>query len=166
MNTIVDQLLDFYEDHKCPGLGVCAHDYCLALHLINSRYQPQSEEPKEIHDKKASFTYFITFTKKPDVSNDYWFSRLCKQLERKFVKSFEVSIEHPDTNIHAHALIHSTEFIRKRHFESFPGHVDLKKILRDNGVRDYISKENKIFTDIINLKRFYDSSQAISPHST
>lgn len=114
--------------------------------------------------RHARYTYLITFTKRPEVSSDYWFSRLVKQLERKFVISFKASLEHVNSNLHAHVVVQSTQFLKKQHFSSFPGHVDIKKIIKDNGVYSYISKENKIFDDIISLKNFYGriSSEKLS----
>lgn len=169
MNTIVDRIVESYEPHDCPGTELCTHDFCLNLSLWNTWNQPKDSEPPPLPEqKKQKKQFLVTFTKDPKVTTDHWFSRLCKQLQRKFVKRFQCSLEHLDSNIHAHVVIRSDEYLRKRHFAAFPGHVDCRTVRTDNGVSDYISKENKIFDDIIKLREFYSNavSQEVSSSST
>lgn len=97
-------------------------------------------------------TYFITFTTKPGVKRDKWIKRLRFELSRKYVKSFEMCIEHEDTNLHAHVLLSSDRYLkRKKHFKTYLntfGTVDIQKVVKDNGLHSYLEKEGEAITDV------------------
>ena len=111
---------------------------------------------RDVPIMSESRPYLLTLTRDPSVTKDYWFKRVCGVLSRKFVVSFQASLEHINENIHCHVYCHSSKYLRKRDFQKFPGFVKIDKITKDNGITDYISKENKIFTDIITLQEFYN----------
>lgn len=100
---------------------------------------------------KNNHTYFITFTKAKDVSDDTFIKRLKFELKRKFVKSFKCVIEHKDSNIHAHVLLDSNKHLKKDTFKTYiksVGLIDLKNAKFDNGITEYMEKENKIFENV------------------
>lgn len=99
--------------------------------------------------------YILTFTRNPNSRKNLkqWYERILKELKRKTYKCNALAIEHPDSNIHCHAIIDSSKPISHTLFEVFKrdyGNIDLKRINIDNGVTDYIAKE----TDPITLEQF------------
>lgn len=95
--------------------------------------------------------YLLTFTTRPDArdSIDAFQKAVEHQLSRAAFLSASYSIEHPETNLHAHAIVHSNRYLQgNKDFAVFTkhyGHVDVKAIRIDNGVEAYIGKESPIF---------------------
>ncbi len=156
-------LLDCYlenfsedEDTLCSHLALCNDTIC--SYLWWRRTNPITDTPPPlpmIASNTGSHRYLLTLTYDPKVTKVYWFSRLLSTLQRKFINSFECALEHLDSNLHAHAYVLSSKHLRKRDFSKFPGFIKIDKITKDNGIMDYISKENKIFTSITELRSHY-----------
>lgn len=106
--------------------------------------------------------YLITFTRNPNsrFSLEEWLKRIKKEVLRKCFSEQYCSLEHPESNIHIHAIVSSNKPISKSLFYVFNdryGFVDVRRINVDNGVLDYIEKElpgSKNAMDISEFKKF------------
>lgn len=118
--------------------------------------------------KKASrrqysdFSYLITFTRNPNsrYSLHDWKKRIAKEVSRKTFSQQHLTIEHPDTNIHVHAVVKANKAISNTLFKVFSrdyGWVDVRRIRTDNGVLDYIAKELPEGQNPQNLQDFISS---------
>jgi len=92
------------------------------------------------------YKYLLTFTRNPNsrYSIQEWLKRIKKEIIRRSFSEQHCSLEHPDTNIHIHAVVNSNKPIAKSLFKVFSrdyGYVDVRRINIDNGVLDYIQKE-------------------------
>lgn len=93
--------------------------------------------------------YLVTFTYDPKKGNtpEQFKTAVVKQLNRAW-DNVKYAFEHEDTNIHCHAIIeYAKTGINKTNFDSHIrkyGNVDVRLISRDNGLEEYISKENPI----------------------
>lgn len=104
-------------------------------------------------------TYLITFTRNPSsrFSPDEWLTRVKRELKKTFIITVKAVLEHPDTNMHVHAIVTTNRLIARvvpgkkhQHFYAFVrdyGHVDIQRINVDNGVENYIAKEAKPYSD-------------------
>lgn len=104
------------------------------------------------HKNKVS-KYFVTFTKDPSKGTPIseWKDAVEKQLSKKWFAHWVAVYEHEDTNIHCHALITPEHNLHKDHFKMFAqkyGYVDVKRVHNDNGITEYMQKENKIFKNL------------------
>lgn len=93
--------------------------------------------------------YFITFTYNPSCkySKEEFKKAVEKQLKRGIFSSYKHVFEHEDSNIHAHALVHSKHRLNKDNFKSHArkyGYVDIKSVKEDNGIEEYLTKENPL----------------------
>lgn len=53
-------------------------------------------------------------------------------------------VEYKDANIHVHAKVTSSKFLRKRDFKCFSenfGYIDLEIVKKDHGICEYLNKE-------------------------
>lgn len=99
--------------------------------------------------------YLLTFTKRSEVKPSDWFDAIIKQLKKKFIIKFLIGFEHLDANMHAHAYIECNKYVQKREFALYErdiGYIDLRIVRKDNGVEGYISKENPIYENVLDLK--------------
>jgi len=107
------------------------------------------------HGKNLNKTvtkYFVTFTKNPKAEHSVveWKAAVHKQLDRVWYDECIAVFEHPDSNIHCHALI-TPRPGQRCHVDNYKmfrekyGHVDVRAVHKDNGITEYMSKENKIF---------------------
>lgn len=104
--------------------------------------------------KSTSNKYFLTFTKQPDLLIPVWKIAVQRQLTRKIFSDVTYTIEHADTNIHCHAVVTSNTPITNRLFKSHNksyGNVNFKKIIDDNGIMTYMSKESQPSSDLSRL---------------
>lgn len=138
----------FCGDETHSVLNCCAE--CLPQPADKEELDFLVENPQEWYRQRMAnqpprHTYLVTFTKAADVDIDKWKQRLKFEMSRKFVTSFSLVIEHEDGNIHAHAKIKSTKYIKKsREYRSYIkayGFVDVKNVKFDNGVDEYLAKE-------------------------
>lgn len=110
---------------------------------------------KKVH-LPARYKYLITFTRDPNKQIvAKWIERVRFELGRKFIQSFKATMEHVDTNIHIHALIESNKYLKKDDFKCFInnyGNIDLKKVVSNNGIEQYLSKENDMILSLEDLK--------------
>lgn len=119
---------------------------------------PQSWLESNLQRMKADAkkTYFITFTKREDIKNAYFYKRVRRELTRKHVGRFWLAFEHKDTNLHAHVKLWATKYLKHQDFESFKknvGRVDLSPVGQDHGIRDYMEKEGQqIIQDVQDIK--------------
>jgi len=130
-------------------------------HLRNPRecllYGPQRE-------RIVSPTYFVTFTTDPRkrYARDLpaFQAEVEGQLRRRNIASAYYCIEHIDTNMHAHCLIKATgrglsdpakdwKFMHNK-----VGMVRVDLVRKDNGIADYMAKENPIWERVGDYPNF------------
>lgn len=95
--------------------------------------------------KQKSLNYIITFTWNQRLPKESFKHAVVKQLNRTIFSKVTYVFEHEDTNIHCHAYVTATHTLNKENFKSHAekfGFVDVKHSSKDNGIMDYISKEN------------------------
>lgn len=100
---------------------------------------------KPVKTAKVGGRFIITFTKRPDVRFEFFKNQVIRQLARKVFNSGKYAFEHVATNAHCHAYVESPFNLCKSHFahiEKVCGFVDIKRVGWNNGVEEYISKEN------------------------
>lgn len=113
-------------------------------HKMDAFYKAILKKPRQ-----KSLIYFITFTSNNKVSVEAFKYGIVKQLEREIFSKVKYSFEHEDTNIHCHAYVTATHTINKDNFKSTIrkyGNMDIKHIKVDNGIEEYMSKENEVIT--------------------
>lgn len=107
---------------------------------------------KKLHRGKFgdSFRYLVTFTRNPNsrFSLEQWLVRIRKECMKSFIIKAACALEHPESNIHVHVCMETSKAISNKSqtspFKVFSrdyGFVDVRRIVVDNGVEDYISKE-------------------------
>jgi len=101
--------------------------------------------------KPVTTKYLVTFTRNPNTLKTVkeWKQAVEKQLSKTWFKNWDAVYEHESTNIHCHALIEPEHNITATNFTSFIkqyGKVDIVRVTHDNGIQQYMSKENKIFS--------------------
>lgn len=105
--------------------------------------------------QKERFEYFLTFTKIEEVPREKFVARIKFEMSRTFVKSFMLAFEHIETNLHAHAKIVSTKYLDNQTFQTYTKHIGFLKwncVNTDNGIKEYLEKENNIITDVDSIK--------------
>lgn len=109
------------------------------LHYIeHARFKKDTKVNKKIR------SYLVTFTYNNVADRADWSNRIIIELSKKGILTSCYSLEHEETNMHAHALITSSYKKTHRDFELFKrkfGSVDVRLIGTDNGVQDYMEKE-------------------------
>ncbi len=99
--------------------------------------------------RQKSLVYFLTFTSNEKLPKESFKHAVVKQLEREIFSKVKYVFEHEDTNIHCHAYVTATHTINKDNFKSHIrkfGNMDIKHVKTDNGIEEYISKENTPIT--------------------
>lgn len=135
-----------------PLYGTPDHDAYVDF-MLTKRYEVNQyiiTHPKyNLQSSDNSHKYFVTFTYNPQTNREDFIPAVIQQLKRPGIhKSAHYVVEHPDTNIHIHALIESQPGVAitperyKSHIRKH-GLVDVRRIKNDNGIADYMSKENK-----------------------
>lgn len=93
--------------------------------------------------------YFVTFTHSDKKSTKEEFKKtvIHKITTRTTWKDYVYCFEHEDTNIHCHALLNcGSNRINETNFKTIVrdhGKVHWQTVSTDNGIEQYISKENK-----------------------
>lgn len=98
--------------------------------------------------EQHSNKYFITFTYNPSTEREAFIPAVIKQLQREIHLHVHYCIEHEDTNIHVHALVESQQGVsltadRYKSHARKHGHVRVDHIKQNNGIEQYMEKENK-----------------------
>ena len=128
-------------------------DWVLQSHL------PIPEEVRFPPKKTTALKiYLLTLTCDNKVATKLeWFDDVIDALELKMFNFLAASIEHIDSNIHCHACVSSHNNIDKSRFKKFikKHRIDVRKISIDNGVSEYIGKENPSFDNILDFKLYY-----------
>lgn len=125
---------------KDPHVTPSVTSWYSVWHYLQALWRPTPTE----------YRYFITFTLDPTKgtpSQDTFEQTVRKQLGRSVMSSAMYSIEHPQTNMHAHALVQVNHNLTASNFESYSkryGHVRIDRVARDNGIQAYMEKENPI----------------------
>lgn len=99
--------------------------------------------------RQKSLVYLLTFTSNEKLPKESFKHAVVKQLEREIFSKVKYVFEHEDTNIHCHAYVTATHTINKDNFKSHIrkfGNMDIKHVKTDNGIEEYISKENTPIT--------------------
>lgn len=99
--------------------------------------------------RQKSLVYLLTFTSNEKLPKESFKHAVIKQLEREIFSKVKYVFEHEDTNIHCHAYVTATHTLNKDNFKSHIrkyGNMDLRHIKTDNGIDEYISKENTPIT--------------------
>lgn len=140
------------------------------LTIANERYQRDNNTTKHLSDmveflsgpkllqlhkailktpRQKSLVYLLTFTSNEKLPKESFKHAVIKQLEREIFSKVKYVFEHEDTNIHCHAYVTATHTLNKDNFKSHIrkyGNMDLRHIKTDNGIDEYISKENTPIT--------------------
>lgn len=101
----------------------------------------------------AKHLYLITYTLDPkkQLSNQEFKAACVKEFSKKLYKRVEYTYEHEDTNIHCHAMVETNHTITYDHtkanytfkvFKAKVGNINVKPVKVDNGIKEYITKEN------------------------
>jgi len=104
-------------------------------------------EAARVLRRKASFHYYhITFTCDPKkgITFPIFKEKVYEQCERSSFSRVELAFEHEDTNFHAHAFCKANHTLNKDNFAPFAkkvGFVLVQHVKKDNGIRNYITKE-------------------------
>lgn len=102
-------------------------------------------------DLPKVYRYFMTWTKRPDVSTDvllHTFQKFVDRSEVLQIKRLWTAQEHWDTNAHIHAYVEATRSLprsRYAYYEKITGKIDkrtAKGTLQQ--IRDYMSKESDL----------------------
>lgn len=129
-------------DMSSPEWEYQREDYMSNLQIITN-YLMYNSHKKSVTGQKNK--YFITFTHNNNTPKDDFKKAVEKQLERKIFTHVEYAFEHEETNIHCHAIVESKFTLNSLNFKSHStkhGYVQIKIIKHDNGLQDYINKEN------------------------
>lgn len=107
-------------------------------------WNPLQLQPKT--DLKVGLKmYFVTFTRNPSHGTKTdWFELLMTTLQQSVHQFITGTIEHMDKNIHCHAYITSKYNLSKDRYKAFSKYhkIDFKKVKFDNGITNYMTKEN------------------------
>lgn len=119
---------------------------------------PLSVIHKIADSKNATKFYLLTLTRDSKVATQLeWFDDVVELLELKMHNFIAGSIEHIESNIHCHAMVSSKHNIDKSRYKKFiqKHRIDCRKISKDNGISEYIGKENPSFDNILDFKLYY-----------
>lgn len=137
--SIVERFAPNYSDHPDFSLADFEHNL-----TIMSVFNQANAHKKSVSG--SSHKYLITFTHAPTLSTKEQFkASVIKQLARAIFSFTEHVFEHEDTNIHCHAICESRFTLNATNFKSHAtkhGFVQVKTVKQDNGLSDYINKEN------------------------
>lgn len=117
--------------------------------LVSIEYQPMFLAEVERRRKNYESLYHITFTADPKkgITLPVFKQRVYETLERKTFIRVDLAFEHESTNFHAHAFCLANHSLNKDNFASFAkktGYVLVQHVKKDNGIRNYISKEAQV----------------------
>lgn len=111
-------------------------------------------------DKSAR--YHLTFTHNASsCDKPTWFKRLSKIVTSTMWLTWAGAIEHIDSNIHCHMYV-TVKYpnLSDSKFKSWntlkTGKIHYQKVKTDNGITEYISKENKSFDNPQDFIRHYE----------
>ncbi len=117
--------------------------------LVAKVGKPQ-EKPKNM--------YLLTLTIDPTKDKTEFVPQLDRILNRQTITFVKGAVEHVDANLHVHLLLVYTlkQRLRKENFKTYQrkvGNIDLKRVIKDNGISDYFDKEHG-FDNYLNMKTF------------
>jgi len=150
--------------HQFFGLQNAQELHDFSSYLAHGTLSPslvpyiQVSEPidEAVKDKpKLGGTYLLTFTRDPSVSTYNWWKQLLRALRLHSYKA--ATIEHIDSNIHCHAIVESKFNLYKGSYKAFKSRIDFRKISTDNGVEDYLSKENGCFYSLEEFTHYFEN---------
>lgn len=141
----------------------CSRNPCPDLHWWDShttspRYPDWLEYCRQIETRpKPRINYLLTFTRNPEVTRSDWFDVVCHSLSSKQIEVVNLTAEHLSTNVHVHAHVTSKNNLSKDKFKAFTAkhQMDVKKIVKDNGIDFYFKKENKAFNNLPDFISYY-----------
>lgn len=102
--------------------------------------------------------YFMTFTRDPSNGTKLaWFDLLMKALRQSVHQFQSGTIEHMDKNIHCHAYVTSKYNLSKDRYKLFSKHhsMNIKKVNHDNGVVNYMTKENDPIDSLDKFEKYF-----------
>jgi len=120
------------------------HTQCTDTDWLKSLMKSQSKYLKE---RQNVYKYMVTFTTRPDArEGSLEFLESQSQRECLGIIYFEYAVEHPDTNLHYHVLIHTTKPLLKSSFKWWiqnRGTVKIDKVTpgTDGNTTCYLKKE-------------------------
>jgi len=132
-------------------------DFCryLATGYLSPVLVQKLQVSEAVKDKpKLGGTYLVTFTRDPSVTIVNWWKQLLRALRLHSYKA--ATIEHADSNIHCHAIIESKVNLSKDRYKAFKSRIDFRKISTDNGVEEYLSKENGCFYTVEEFIHYFE----------
>jgi len=95
------------------------------------------------------YKYMVTFTTRPDTKEgSLEFLETQANRECLGITHFEYTVEHPDSNLHYHVLIHTTKPLLKSSFKWWiqnRGTIDITKVTpgTEGNTLSYLNKESK-----------------------
>lgn len=160
VQTQAQTIADWFE----PSYPVCPRNFAPTVTTRLDERQRQFWDDRYYDIIRAfkarpslNYRYLITFTldrkllKASTLDQRQFDSIIRRQLERKIFITARYSIEHIDRNMHAHALVEATHNVTKTNFAPYLrdyGSIDIRLVKVDNGIDDYIGKENIVFQKI------------------
>jgi len=137
-SDIQERFAPNYTDHPDFSLADFEHNLTVMSTYI------QANAHKKSHSGENN-KYLITFTYNNSSSKDAFKAAVQKQMARAIFSHTEFSFEHEESNIHCHAIVESRFTLNASNFKSHStkyGFVQVKRVYADNGLSDYINKEN------------------------
>lgn len=124
------------------------HREVIDVNWLSSLHKSQIAYLKQKH---ATYKYMVTFTCRPDArvgSKEFLESQAYRECLGVIL--FQYCIEHEDSNLHYHAIIHTTKPLLKSSFKwwvEHRGHVKIDKITpgTDGNTNSYTLKDGQIF---------------------
>lgn len=122
---------------------------CTLCHEMRKRIQKtmfhyqQYRESQELY-RRSRYFYHVTLTKRPEVPVAKFAAAINKFVSRKAVELRAATLEHMDTNIHAHIFFQYDRCFKKYLLDSYAKQIGMFKldpVRKDNGVQAYIEKQ-------------------------
>lgn len=122
----------------------CTHRECIDT-WVQTLFDIHKDRMDELKKRQLRNTYFATFTIDPEKGKTESDLRsfLKKFVQRTKLSQWVATIEHMDTNLHAHVMFTYEGYFYKRYLQSYAkkfGIFQLDRVVRNNGIEKYITK--------------------------
>lgn len=150
LHDLATPFLNMAPTPDAPEVLAWRNHWSNAMHPILEYASKQGRSWWKGRKPKAN-TFLLTFTRDPKTTRPVaqWEDATIKQLKKTWFTKVKYVFEHKDTNIHCHAYVQADRHIHQSNFKMYMrefGHVDIKIVGEDNGIEEYMSKENPIIT--------------------
>lgn len=137
----------------------CSHPTCelIRFNVIEQFTQDVFEYSSQCRSwlaQNKTRQYHLTFSCRPDVDKDKFIQSCHKFAKRKVFKRVEYVFEHMSTNIHCHMNAYAKMHFRHSDCDLMKkkyGNVKIQHIVNDNGVSDYIHKQEPDKSEVFDV---------------